>query len=285
MITITAPTVITDWDDAYANAAYIPRAASWPPRWAALATEWRQQLPAGCRADLDVPYGEHAREAYDLFTPVAEPHGLVVFVHGGYWLRFSHSDWSHLARGAIDRGYAVAMPGYPLCPEVSIAHITDSISRAVCLLANRLDGPIMLAGHSAGGHLVSRMLCTDTKLPAAVTDRLGRVLSISGVHDLLPLLNTKMNKSLNLTMQSAVDNSPARQIPRRGCQVGTWVGADERPEFIRQTELLASLWNSLGAEVTVMVEPDKHHFNVIDALQAADSAMLNWWLSQSGAGT
>jgi hypothetical protein len=285
MTNITTPTVITDWDDAYANAAHIPNAASWPPRWAARAASWRSELLAESRAQLNVPYAAHVREAYDLFMPVGEPHGLAVFVHGGYWLRFGRSDWSHLARGAVDHGFAVAIPGYPLCPEVSIARITGSISTAVCQLASRIDGPIMLCGHSAGGHLVSRMLCSDANLPANVAERLGRVLSISGVHDLLPLMKTHMNESLNLTLQSAIDASPARQIPRPGSRVGAWVGANERPEFIRQTELLATLWHGLGAEVTIMIEPERHHFNVIDALELADSTMLGWWLGGQKAGS
>src|SRR3546814_5563195 len=49
------------------------------------------------------------------------PAGLAVFVHGGYWMAFDKSSWSHLAAGAVARGWAVALPSYTLCPEARIS--------------------------------------------------------------------------------------------------------------------------------------------------------------------
>ena len=113
----------------------------------------------------------------------------MVFVHGGYWLRFDRSFWSHLAKGSVDSGYAVAMPSYTLCPDIRIAGITQEIGRAIEHAAGAVDGPLYLTGHSAGGHLVSRMVCADSPLSEATRSRLRNVVSISGVHDvvLIPL--------------------------------------------------------------------------------------------------
>ena len=98
-------------DDAYANGAYIAGADAYPPRWAAQAAAFRQQLGAEGRAQLDIAYGPSARQVFDMFLPQqAAPQGLFVFVHGGYWLRFDKSFWSHLAHGMLARGWAVAMP-------------------------------------------------------------------------------------------------------------------------------------------------------------------------------
>ena len=78
----------------------------------------------------------------------------MVFVHGGYWRAFDRGLWSHLAAGPLARGWAVAMPGYVLAPEARIAAITAMIADAVAAAAAEVDGPMRLAGHSAGGHLV-----------------------------------------------------------------------------------------------------------------------------------
>jgi len=278
MTIVTTPVAITDWDDAYANAAHIPEAAAYPQRWAEASASWRERMLRDARAELNIAYGQHERQAADLFLPLGEPRGLVVFVHGGYWMRFGRADWSHFAAGAVEHGYAVALPSYPLCPDASIAEITTSISNAVCHLSARVEGPVFLGGHSAGGHLVTRLICTDSPLPANVVDRLGRVLSISGVHDLVPLLHTSMNDTLKLDMRQAIDASPVRQMPRQSCEIGAWVGANERPVFVQQSQLLAMQWNGVGGCVTTMVEPGRHHFDVIDGLQQADSPMLDWWL-------
>jgi acetyl esterase/lipase len=103
---------IEDWDDAYANGPNIPGGERWPEAWVAPARAYRDSLAAAGRARLDVVHGERPRQLLDLFLPEGAPKGLVVFVHGGFWLRLDKSHWSHLARGAVDSGHAVAVPGY-----------------------------------------------------------------------------------------------------------------------------------------------------------------------------
>jgi len=137
-------------DDAYANAAHITGADAYPARWAAQAVAFRETESETGHARLDHPYGPGEREALDLFLPKGRPAGLCVFVHGGYWLRFDRSYWSHLARGPLARGWAVAMPSYDLCPDVTIAEITRQIACAVTSAAAEIDGPIALTGHSPG---------------------------------------------------------------------------------------------------------------------------------------
>src|SRR5690606_16956770 len=91
---------------------------------------------------------------------------------------------SHLAAGPVAHGYAVAMPTYTLCPDINISGIVREIAQAISKAAEMIDGPICLAGHSAGGHLVTRMVCADTPLSGAVCARIVNTMSISGLHDL-----------------------------------------------------------------------------------------------------
>ena len=91
-------------DDAYANAPYVPRAEEFPPRWAEQAALFRAEL--GEQAELGIAYGPSARQAYDLFC-VPATKGTLIFVHGGYWLKFERARWSHLAAGAMAAGWSV----------------------------------------------------------------------------------------------------------------------------------------------------------------------------------
>ncbi len=184
-----------DWDDAYVNDAHIAGGDDYPPRWETDAAAFRERL--GARVE-EVAYGSLARQRMAVFRPERASAGLAVFVHGGYWMKFDPGFWSHLAAGALARGLTVAMPGYTLCPEVRISAITQEVGAAIGHAAGLADGPIWLAGHSAGGHLVSRMICRDTSLPNPVRARIARVLSISGVHDLRPLMRTPLNATLGL---------------------------------------------------------------------------------------
>lgn len=269
--------MIRDWDDAYANGDHIENAASFPPLWTKEASAFRDGLIAAGRANIDVAYGPHEREKYDLFLPENTPKGLMVFVHGGYWKAFDKSTWSHLANGAIKRGWAVCLPSYTLAPEARLASITRQIATAINHAAGTIAGPIHLSGHSAGGHLVSRMICADSPLAPATLDRIHHVMSISGLHDLRPLHNTAMNQVLNIDTSEAISESAALLAPARpgdrAAQVTCWVGADERPEFIRQNDLLANIWTGLGATTQSIHAPDRHHFNVIDDLADPESDM------------
>jgi hypothetical protein len=117
---------------------------------------------------------------------------------------------------------------------------------------------------------VTRQVCTDTALPERVRARIARVVSISGVHDLRPLLRTAMNDTLRLDAAEARDESPALREPIPGARVHAWVGDAERPEFVRQTTLLANIWTGLGADMAQTIEPGRHHFDVIAGLADPD---------------
>lgn len=262
-----------DWDDAYANGAYIEDADSYVDHWQRASKLFREQALAANRAELDLAYGDAPREKLDLFMPEGTPKGLFVFVHGGYWLSFDKSAWSHLAAGPVARGWAVAMPSYTLAPEARISTMTQQIGAAILCAATKVKGPIRIAGHSAGGHLVSRMMCADTPLSKEVQSRLTHVISISGLHDLRPLLNTRMNDGLHLDMAEARAESAALCEPLAGIKLTCWVGANERPEFLRQNQLLANIWTGLGVETDAIEAPSKHHFNVIADLEQADSVL------------
>lgn len=250
-------------DDAYANAAYIDGADGFPPRWEKEAEAFRASL--GARAQLNVRYGPSDRQKFDFFQPEGVSRGTAVFVHGGYWKAFDKSYWSHLAAGPLARGYAVAMPSYDLCPDVRISEISTQIAAALTEVANRTQGAIVLSGHSAGGHLVARM--TDPLLLGAeVRDRITRIVPISPVADLAPLLQTQMNDTLRLDEAEAEAESPMNMTPPHGVDVTVWVGAQERPAFLEQAENFARSW---GAKQ--VVAEGKHHFDVIDPLAEPDS--------------
>lgn len=255
-----------NWDDAYSNSAFIPGGDSFPARWAEAAARFRGHA----QARLDQPYGPGAREVYDLFLPAGPPRGTVIFIHGGYWLAFDKSSWSHLAAGPLAHGWAVAMPSYTLCPEARIGEIVEQIGRAATMIAAKTHGEIRLAGHSAGGHLATRLCCAGH--PGG--GQIAKIVSISGLHDLRPLLRTGMNTVLRLDAAEAAAESPALLMPRDGTRLTAWAGAEERPEFIRQTALLANIWAGVGAETKQVIAPGRHHFDVIDDLAQPDSAMV-----------
>lgn len=246
-------------DDAYANAAYIPDADGYITRWKSDAAAFRDRT----MGEVDLSYGEGPRHKLDLFHPQRLAKGLVVFVHGGYWLRFDKSYWSHLAQGALDQGWTVAMPSYDLCPDVSITEIGQQIAAAIAFAAARVPGPIRLVGHSAGGQLVARMGTPMTG--ARWQDRVKKIIPISPVADLAPLMQTSMQSKLMIDGDEVLRESPIHLRPPTA-PVTVWVGADERPAFLSQARGLADAWNC-----KLVVDDGRHHFDVIAGLAENES--------------
>lgn len=267
-----------DWTDAFDNTTYVPEAADLVAKWAGLAATFRAGMQTAGRAELNVAYAEQPRNRMDIFYPAGESQGLFMFIHGGYWHRLDNAYWSHLAKGMLAAGWAVAIPSYTLAPVAYISTITEEIAAALSFAAARIDGPIRIAGHSAGGHLVSRMACQDSPLPTALRQRLAKVLSISGIHDLRPLLLTDMNQTLRLTAREAEAESSALHQPLENTAVSFWVGAAERPELLRQTRIIAENWQRQAGNSKLIRDhyaPGHNHFTVIEALAENGSPLLN----------
>lgn len=277
-----------DLDDAYENGKYIDGSAEilagWPEQASAFRSRWQQAV-------LNVPYtpdGRHEsqRQHFDLFLPeggMASARGLLIFVHGGYWMALSKDHFSHLAAGPLNLGWAVAMPNYTLASDARIADITIQITNAINTIVTTkgadLAGPVRLAGHSAGGHLATRMMCSDTSLSPEVLAKLDRVVSISGLHDLRPLQRLAKNDIWQLDDAEVMAESPALLTPRNNLHLGQTiqldcvVGADERPEFIRQSEILPAVWQGLGVSGTVQILSGENHFSIIDQLTTPSSLL------------
>lgn len=252
-----------DHDRAYANGPFIPGGDAYPAKWLQDAAEFRSAL--GRRARTDIAYGFGSRQKFDLFQPEGEPVGLLVFLHGGYWLRFGRESWSHLAKGALERGWATAISSYTLAPEGRITQMRAECARAIEVAAELVEGPVVITGHSAGGQLSARLGCGDVGLAAP----LRRVVPISPLADLEPISLTLMNRDLRLDVSEIEAESPARHILRAGVDAHVWVGANERPVFLYQARILSEAWACPWTP-----EPGRHHFDVVDGLLDPSSPLL-----------
>src|ERR1700730_14887745 len=145
-------------------------------------------------------YGPRERNTWDLF-PAADPNApCIVFIHGGYWQRNSKDQFASLIAGPHARGWAAALPGYTLAPDASLTEIVAEINAALDWLsahgpAHGINGPVVLSGWSAGGHLTA--MCLDHPLVKAG-------LAISGIFELGPVRDTYLNEKLRLTEQEIV---------------------------------------------------------------------------------
>ncbi|WP_423821769.1 alpha/beta hydrolase [Salinisphaera sp. SPP-AMP-43] len=262
-----------DWDHAYDNRAAVADASDWLAHWQADGQAFRAEHTA-----TQHTYGTDAREVFDLFVPDRDsPHGTLIFLHGGYWRSLARTENHQFAAGALARGWRVAFVEYPLCPNVTLESLTDSVIAGIQAVADTIDGPLVLAGHSAGGHLVSHAVTTHSGLLAAARQRIQRVISISGLHDLRPIAaTTDINGTLGLSSDRATALSPALQAPDLPGDLICVVGSDELAELKRQNALLANIWTGLGVPCRAIELAGEHHFSVLEALRSPATALTRW---------
>ncbi|WP_213771492.1 alpha/beta fold hydrolase [Bradyrhizobium sp. dw_78] len=258
-----------DYEVEYNNRARVPENPSLIAGWAKDSAAYREQ-----HTPRAIVYGTGARHTIDLFaTDGGGP--IVVFIHGGYWQALDKSFFSHCARGLNAHGVSVAVPSYDLCPNVTIDDIIAQMRAASRELA-RLGQPLVMSGHSAGGHLAACMLATDW---AAVDPSLPRnpvtaAYAISGLFDLVPLVGTSINTALHLDPAAARAASPLFWNPLAQGDLDAVVGGNESAEYFRQSRTIVEAWGKAGVATRFGTVEGANHFTAIAPLADPASAMV-----------
>jgi arylformamidase len=165
--------------------------------------------------------------------------------------------------------------------------IVDEIGRATqWLLDNlqRLGGDparLYVAGHSAGGHLTAMLFATDWPAHGLVGQPIAGGVSLSGVHDLAPMVQFSYNTDLKLDDAEAARQSPVLLAPQTRAPLVLAAGADETSEFVRQTLILWDAWpqNRPAGATGPMLIPGRNHFNVVVDFGDASSELTRAALS------
>jgi arylformamidase len=248
----------------YATISRVPDFPTIDARWAEAAKAVLEALPPE-----QLTYGDHERQAVDLFRPQGEPRGLLVFVHGGYFQRRHRRDFAWIAPPWLAHGIAVAVPGYRLCPEVDLATLIADVSAGCHAALDAVPGvPVLVGGHSAGGHLCATLAA---RMPA-MTFR--GCIATSGVFELAPLMATSLNEALRLDLATA-DQLSAMYLPApKDLPVLACVGGAESSEFLRQSQGFARRWKAGGAAAVSIEFPHLNHFTMQDEWGVAGGPLM-----------
>ncbi len=228
-------------------------------------------------ADETVRYGEAPSQFAELWLPAGDgPHPVVILVHGGCWL--AEYDLAHvrpLAAALAQAGYATWSLEYRRVGEAGGGWpgTFEDVAAGVDLLAHRSDARldpdrIVLAGHSAGGHL-ALWAAGRSRLPADARHTGGEpfvprgAIGLAAITDLAAYAagGNSCQQVAPRLMGGTPDEQPARYAQASPAALGAAVptvllqGGEDRIVPVTQAAALE------GARVESL--PEAGHFDVV----------------------
>jgi arylformamidase len=266
----------------YANQRAVPNFNEYFELWRSSSEAFRNATP--CL--LDVPYGSGWRQSADIFpVEVGKKVPVFVFIHGGWWYFLDKKDHSFLAKPFYENGCVCVCITYPLAPMVTITEIVESVRQSLLWVYRNIErfggdpDRIHIAGHSAGGHLTAMMMLTDWTTYGAPRDLVKSGCAVSGLFDLLEIVNVPQNANLRLLPSVAYRNSPIRLIPEAASPFVVCVGKNETAGFLRQHKEFVAAWASDTRPLIDASLDGENHFSVIGRLGQSDSPLFKTFLS------
>jgi arylformamidase len=266
------PKVFLDYTQAELDRAYDQLV--WAPQRDAIQAEIRKECEA---VRMAMPprterYGKREMQVLDVFAPAGASRApVVVYLHGGAWLRGSRLDVAYPAPALAGRGAALVVPDFDNVAEVPLPEMIEQCRAAVewtVRHAASFGGDpdrIYLAGHSSGAHLASCVLLADPAIKGT--------LLISGMYDLhAPMLSAR-SKYVKITPEELDAASAMRHLGRIRCPVAVAWSVGDSPEFRRQGRVLSEALRGMGRLAGYLEVFSANHFEEPRQLADPDSAL------------
>jgi acetyl esterase/lipase len=110
----------------------------------------------GTQAGRLVSYGNEALQTFVHDAPAGDSKAEILLIHGGCWSNaYSRDHLLPLASALVSAGYSVWLPEYRRVGDVGggwPGSFAD-VKAALAFVAIETEGPLIIMGHSAGGHL------------------------------------------------------------------------------------------------------------------------------------
>lgn len=226
----------------------------------------------------NVSYGTHAKERFDVYTPIhANTSALapVIFmVHGGAWKvgdKKSQSVVENKVNFWLKKGYIVISTNYRLLPETPVSEQVEDVAKALGIAQAQSASwggdktKFILMGHSAGAHIIAMIAASSSLYTThSITPPIAAVILDSAVMDTPMLMSSK---HLRLYDQ-AFGNDPAywqRLSPYHQLRLKRMpllaVCSTKRDDSCPQAEHFLAKASSFGT-TTLLLKENKNHRDI-----------------------
>jgi arylformamidase len=270
------PPVFLDYDQieldaAYDQRAYAPLGDQITARFITDSEDVRRRLGNPQR----IAYGPTDIEKLDIFRTSRANAPVMIFVHGGAWLRNQAGDFHYIAENFVRAGaHFIALDFAPVDKaNGDLRLVADQVRRAVVWVYHNAASTggdasrIYISGQSSGAHLAGVALTTDWRKQYGVPAELlkGGVLQ-SGMYDMKPVRLSSRSSYIRFDDDMEQAMSSQRHIANLQAPIAVMYGTNETPEFQRQNREFAEAAKAAGKPVTLTVLPNHNHYEVQQTL-------------------
>ena len=171
----------------------------------------------------------------------------------------------------------MAVVGYNLAPEASLNQMVSEIKSAVKYINTRFPkSKLFLCGHSAGAHLCAMMMVSDWSKDPSIPQAIHGMFLLSGVFDLVPIVNTYVNDALKLTEESAAQTNKQiliKMSPTFMCPILVVKEEHGSPEFNRQAKEFVKILKVHNVQCSLLELPGVDHFSMIENMVNSDDLL------------
>lgn len=236
---------------------------------------------------LEIEYGSTPGQKLDIFgTDLPNESPILVFIHGGYWPDVSREISRYPAKSLYPAGVKTIIVGYDLCPAVTLAEVVNQIQNAARYIfeyAEKMNSRgVYFAGHGTGAHLVAKLLASSEFFENTPdSHHLQGAFLISGLYDLREVVNTSVNRSVQLPHEWAVPLSPQfdcfSHLQSRRIRIYIFAAQNDSPTFKRQSrEFYELLHNTcLMQNMYLEIKDDMDHHEIVECFANSNNYLKN----------
>ena len=128
-----------------------------------------------------------------------------------------------------------------------------------------------------GAHLCAMMMVSDWSKDPSIPQAIHGMFLLSGVFDLVPIVNTYVNDALKLTEESAAQISPQQILikmsPTFMCPILVVKEEHGSPEFNRQAKEFVKILKVHNVQCSLLELPGVDHFSMIENMVNSDDLL------------
>ncbi len=231
----------------------------------------------GITVEMSRAYGQGPRQTLDIYRPpsgVAWRDAIILFLYGGSWSSGDKSMYAFVGQALAARGFTTVIPDYRLYPQAQFPAFIDDVAAAYAWTARTFTQgctpprPIIIAGHSAGGHMAALLALDRSYIARQGTDIFppAALIGLAGPYTFEPTTWPSTRAAFASVAATPDIARPVTFVANGAPPALLLHGAADTLVNLKNTRELAAALTAVGAPVETAEYPGIGHIGLVLSL-------------------